>query len=55
MNPLSSPLWSQGCLCCAAPDALMLYMVLETFRGGDAVPVYRRVRDGGRGMPDGLR
>ncbi|HUR91038.1 MAG TPA: DUF3303 family protein [Gemmatimonadaceae bacterium] len=33
----------------------MLYMVVETFRGGDAVPVYRRVRDGGRGMPDGLR
>lgn len=33
----------------------MLYMVVETFRGGDAVPVYRRVRDSGRGMPDGLR
>lgn len=33
----------------------MLYMIVETFRGGDAVPVYRRVRDSGRGMPDGLR
>ena len=32
----------------------MLYMVVETFRGGDAIPVYRRVRDSGRGMPDGL-
>lgn len=34
---------------------LMLYIVVETFRGGDAVPVYRRVRDDGRGMPDGLQ
>ena len=32
----------------------MLYMVVETFRDGDAVPVYRRVRDAGRGMPEGL-
>lgn len=33
----------------------MLYMVVETFRGGDARPVYRRVRDRGRLAPDGLR
>lgn len=33
----------------------MLYMVVETFRGGDAVSVYRRLRDSGRGMPEGLR
>ena len=33
----------------------MLYMIVETFRDGDAIPVYRRVRDSGRGMPDGLR
>ncbi|MGI8619639.1 MAG: DUF3303 domain-containing protein [Gemmatimonadaceae bacterium] len=33
----------------------MLYMVIETFGDGDAAPVYRRVRDGGRGMPDGLQ
>ena len=33
----------------------MLYMVIETFRGGDAVPVYRRFRDRGRLAPDGLR
>ncbi|HEX6371019.1 MAG TPA: DUF3303 family protein [Longimicrobium sp.] len=33
----------------------MLYMIVETFRGGDAVPVYRRFRDRGRLAPDGLR
>jgi len=33
----------------------MLYMVVETFCDGDAVPVYRRVRDSGRGIPAGLR
>lgn len=33
----------------------MLYMIVERFRGGDAVPVYRRFRDQGRLAPDGLR
>ena len=33
----------------------MLYVVIETFRGGDAVPVYRRFRDQGRLAPEGLR
>jgi hypothetical protein len=33
----------------------MLYMVVERFRGGDAVPVYRRFRDQGRLAPEGLR
>jgi hypothetical protein len=33
----------------------MLYMIVETFRGGDARPVYRRFRDQGRLAPDGLR
>lgn len=33
----------------------MLYVIVETFRGGDAVPVYRRFRDQGRLGPDGLR
>ena len=33
----------------------MLYLVIERFRGGDAVPVYRRFRDQGRLAPDGLR
>ena len=32
----------------------MLYMIIENFRGGDAVPVYRRFRDRGRLAPDGL-
>ena len=33
----------------------MLYMVVEHFRHGDALPVYRRVRDQGRLAPEGLR
>lgn len=33
----------------------MLYMIVEHFRGGDAVPVYRRFRDRGRMAPEGLR
>ena len=32
----------------------MLYMVIEHFRNGDAVPVYRRFRDQGRMAPQGL-
>lgn len=32
----------------------MLYMVIETFRGGNPVPVYRRFRDRGRLMPEGV-
>jgi hypothetical protein len=32
----------------------MLYMVIERFRNGDPVPVYRRFRDRGRMMPDGV-
>jgi uncharacterized protein DUF3303 len=31
-----------------------LYMVVEHFRNGDAVPAYRRFRDQGRLAPDGL-
>jgi hypothetical protein len=33
----------------------MLYMVVEHFRNGDALPVYRRFRDQGRMAPEGLR
>lgn len=33
----------------------MLFMIVEHFRNGDAVPVYRRFRDRGRMAPDGLR
>lgn len=32
----------------------MLYMIVERFRGGDALPVYRRFRDQGRLAPAGL-
>lgn len=33
----------------------MLFMVIETFRGQDGKAVYRRFRDKGRQMPDGLK
>ena len=32
----------------------MLYMVIERFRNGDPLPIYRRLRDRGRMMPDGV-
>lgn len=32
----------------------MLYMIIEHFREGDPLPVYRRFRDRGRLAPDGL-
>jgi hypothetical protein len=32
----------------------MLFMVIERFRDDDMVPVYRRVHEGGRGLPEGL-
>jgi hypothetical protein len=34
--------------------AKTLYMVIENFKGGDAVAVYRRFRDHGRLAPAGL-
>ena len=33
----------------------MLYMVIENFRDGNALPVYRRFREKGRLAPDGLK
>jgi len=33
----------------------MLFMVIERFHNRDAAPIYRRFRDRGRMMPDGLR
>ena len=33
----------------------MLFMILERYRDGDPVPVYRRFRERGRLAPDGLR
>ncbi len=32
----------------------MLFMVIERFRDNDMIPVYRRVRDAGRMLPEGL-
>ena len=34
--------------------AKKLFMVVERFKGGDAVPVYRRFREQGRLAPEGL-
>ena len=33
----------------------MQYVIVERFRGGDPIPVYRRFRDRGRLAPEGLR
>ena len=33
----------------------MLYMIVERFHDGDAVPVYSRFRERGRMAPDGLQ
>jgi hypothetical protein len=33
----------------------MLFMVIETFREHDGKAIYRRLRDRGRSMPDGLK
>ena len=33
----------------------MLYMIVETYKNRDALPVYRRFRDRGRLAPEGVR
>ena len=33
----------------------MYFVIVERFRGGDPVPVYRRFRDRGRLAPEGVR
>ncbi|HEX3152079.1 MAG TPA: DUF3303 family protein [Gemmataceae bacterium] len=33
----------------------MLFMVIERFRDRDPAPIYARVREKGRALPDGLR
>jgi hypothetical protein len=35
--------------------AKALYMIVESYRNGDPVPVYRRFRERGRLAPEGLR
>ena len=32
----------------------MLFMIIERFKDNDMLPVYKRVRDRGRVLPDGL-
>lgn len=39
----------------SASGHVKLYMVIEHFKNGDAAPVYRRFRQNGRMLPDGLR
>jgi hypothetical protein len=36
-------------------ESLVLYLIIEHFRNGDAIPVYRRFREQGRLAPQGLR
>jgi hypothetical protein len=33
----------------------MLFMVIERFRDNDMIPIYQRVRDSGRPIPEGLK
>jgi hypothetical protein len=33
----------------------MLFMVIERFKDNDMLPIYKRVRDEGRMLPDGLK
>jgi hypothetical protein len=33
----------------------MQFMIIERFRHRDPLPIYRRLRDNGRQVPDGLR
>jgi hypothetical protein len=33
----------------------MLFMVIERFKDRDPVPIYARLGEGGRALPDGLR
>jgi Domain of unknown function (DUF3303) len=33
----------------------MLFMVIERFKDRNPVPIYQRLREAGRSMPEGLR
>jgi hypothetical protein len=33
----------------------MLFMIIERFKDNDMLPIYRRVRDEGRALPEGLK
>ena len=49
--------WWCRTVCRAFPrsESRMQFVIVERFRGGDPVPVYRRFRDRGRLAPEGLR
>ena len=32
----------------------MLFMIVERFENNDMLPIYKRIRDEGRGLPEGL-
>jgi len=36
-------------------ESAMLFMVIERFKDNDMLPIYKRVRDGGRMFLDGLK
>ncbi len=36
-------------------EQTLLYMIIEHFKNGDPIPVYRRFRDQGRMAPEGLK
>jgi hypothetical protein len=33
----------------------MLFMIIERFKDNDMLPIYKRVRDEGRTIPEGLK
>ena len=32
-----------------------MFMIIERFKGGDPAPIYERLRESGRSIPEGLR
>jgi hypothetical protein len=40
--------------CSSNKGMVMLFMVIERFRDNDMIPIYQRLRDSGRSLPDGL-
>jgi hypothetical protein len=49
-KPLNLP--HIGCTMLRKP---MLFMIIERFRDNDMIPIYKRVRDQGRMLPEGLK
>ena len=47
VRPLTAPYFERG--------INVLFMVIERFRDNDMIPIYQRVRDGGRSIPEGLK